>query len=1095
MSQLKNQFWLRPIHFRLILGGFIIALSNDIMAQTGCPSGALTSGNQTIICNANAVINTAITTPDNNSTAVYDNVNVTVVNGTTIRLSGSPIGLASGSTVTNNGLLSSNTFFNAYGISFGVNGRSNTGGNSVTNTASGEIQTGGGNADGIIISSRLAGSLGNSAVNQGLITTSGAAANGIFIRSGSSNNLVANSISNAGTISTSGASAYGISLDSTSGVNSISNTGMITASGAASNAVNSLNTRNVVGITNSGTIQASGSGANAINIRGAATVTNSGTITSTSGLAINFTGTLPAGKFNTLNVNAGSVINGGIAFNQSSNQETLNFNSYSGTNFNNQITGLRNINLIGSSNVKMNSSAGYVLQGLGVNVNASSALEIAGVMSGSGSLIKDGTGTLTLSGDNTYTGGTVVNAGTLSGNTQSIQGNVNNNAITNFNQNSNGTYAGVMSGSGSLIKDGTGTLTLSGDNTYTGGTVVNAGTLSGNTQSIQGNVNNNAITNFNQNSNGTYAGVMSGSGSLIKDGTGTLTLSGDNTYTGGTVVNAGTLSGNTQSIQGNVNNNAITNFNQNSNGTYAGVMSGSGSLIKDGTGTLTLSGDNTYTGGTVVNAGGLNFLNPAITNVAIAGAGTLFGNIAITGNVSNAGNIQPSFDGAPSNLTIVGNYVGNGGTFTTQVHAPTTSPIADQLTISGAGNSGSGNTGINVVDRGGLGNATTGDGIVLVNAVNGATTSSGSFALTGRVASGAYEYQLYRGDKAGNGGAWYLRTEEENPPPVPVTPVASQRIEVALYPALPSLVRLYSMTVVDTLDQRRGDLNLVDPQGATKGGINDWARIIGKTGTSTPSTVGDGPKMNFNAYALQFGVDLYRNERLDGSRTYIGPYATIGNANGGVSNQAGTTNTGNIGMQAYSLGLYATHFASNGLYVDALAQGSRYLRAQAISVENAQIQTQGTGFTSSLEAGSRWSVGEKWIISPQAQIVYDSIGMNNASDSYGQMNFAKDETSRGRLGVMLGHQDLKAKVPVFAYLRASVWDVFQSGSNTTFQSLYGVNPVSFQSQTGSRWLAIDAQIGAKLSQHTNVFINAGWENSLVGTYQAISGRIGIQTRF
>jgi hypothetical protein len=96
---------------------------------------------------------------------------------------------------------------------------------------------------------------------------------------------------------------------------------------------------------------------------------------------------------------------------------------------------------------------------------------------------------------------------------------------------------------------------------------------------------------------------------------------------------------------------------------------------------------------------------------------------------------------------------------------------------------------------------------------------------------------------------------------------------------------------------------------------------------------------------------------------------------------------------------------------------------------------------------------------------------------------------------MLGHQDLKAKVPVFAYLRASVWDVFQSGSNTTFQSLYGINPVSFQSQTASRWLAIDAQIGARLSQHTNVFINAGWENSLVGTYQAISGRIGIQTRF
>ena len=561
------------------------------------------------------------------------------------------------------------------------------------------------------------------------------------------------------------------------------------------------------------------------------------------------------------------------------------------------------------------------------------------------------------------------------------------------------------------------------------------------------------------------------------------------------MVNAGTLSGNTQSIQGNVNNNAITNFNQNSNGTYAGVMSGSGSLTKDGTGTLTLSGDNTYTGGTVVNAGGLHFLNPAVTNVAIAELGTLYGNIAITGDVTNAGQIQPSFDGSPSNLTIVGNYVGSGGFFSTHVYSPTASPIADQLIISGVGNSSSGNTGITVIDRGGLGSATAGDGIVLVNAVNGATTGSGTFALSGRVASGAYEYQLYRGDKSGNGSSWYLRTEDESPPVVPVTPSASQRIEVALYPALPSLVRLYSMTTVDTLDQRRGDLNLVDPKGPSKGGSNDWARIIGKTGASTPSTIGDGPKINFNTYALQLGVDLYRQERLDGSRTYIGPYATIGSANGGVSNQAGTTNTGNIGLQAYSLGVYATHFGSNGLYVDALAQGSRYLRAQAISVENAQIQTQGTGFTGSLEAGSRWYVHKKWIVSPQAQIVYDAIGMDNASDSYGQMNFAKDETSRGRLGIMLGHQDLKAKVPVFAYLRASVWDVFQSGSNTTFQSLYGVNPVNFQSQTGSRWLAIDAQIGARLNQHTSAFINAGWENSLVGTYQAISGRIGIQTRF
>ena len=94
---------------------------------------------------------------------------------------------------------------------------------------------------------------------------------------------------------------------------------------------------------------------------------------------------------------------------------------------------------------------------------------------------------------------------------------------------------------------------------------------------------------------------------------------------------------------------------------------------------------------------------------------------------------------------------------------------------------------------------------------------------------------------------------------------------------------------------------------------------------------------------MQFGIDIYRNEELAGSRTYAGPYVTVGGANGNTSNQAGTTSTGNInGMQAYSLGLYGTHFAENGLYIDALAQGSRYLNANASSVQGAGLKTQGS---------------------------------------------------------------------------------------------------------------------------------------------------------
>ena len=98
-----------------------------------------------------------------------------------------------------------------------------------------------------------------------------------------------------------------------------------------------------------------------------------------------------------------------------------------------------------------------------------------------------------------------------------------------------------MSGTGSLTKLGAGTLTLSGINQYTGGTTIIAGTSRGNAGSLQGNITNNAAVLFDQAGDGTYAGAMSGTGSLTKLGAGTLTLSGINQYTGGTNVNAGTL--------------------------------------------------------------------------------------------------------------------------------------------------------------------------------------------------------------------------------------------------------------------------------------------------------------------------------------------------------------------------------------------------------------------------------------------------------------------------------------------------------------------------------------------------------------------------
>ena len=102
------------------------------------------------------------------------------------------------------------------------------------------------------------------------------------------------------------------------------------------------------------------------------------------------------------------------------------------------------------------------------------------------------------------------------------------------------TQIGNITGSGSLIKQGGGTLVLGGTNSYSGGTTVSGGILIGTTASLQGDILNNAAVAFDQDTDGIYAGTMSGSGSLTKIGAGNLTLSGTSSYSGGTTVSGAT---------------------------------------------------------------------------------------------------------------------------------------------------------------------------------------------------------------------------------------------------------------------------------------------------------------------------------------------------------------------------------------------------------------------------------------------------------------------------------------------------------------------------------------------------------------------------
>ena len=158
-----------------------------------------------------------------------------------------------------------------------------------------------------------------------------------------------------------------------------------------------------------------------------------------------------------------------------------------------------------------------------------------------------GTGLLTLTGSNAYSGTTTVSGGTLqfNGATSSVSGNFSNLATLAFTQGANSSLSGNISGSGSLVQSGKEVLTLTGSNSYTGGTTISAGKLEigngGTTGSIVGNVSNSGALEFDRSDTVVFGGAIRGTGSLDQLGNGTLVLTGSNSYTGGTTIDAGVL--------------------------------------------------------------------------------------------------------------------------------------------------------------------------------------------------------------------------------------------------------------------------------------------------------------------------------------------------------------------------------------------------------------------------------------------------------------------------------------------------------------------------------------------------------------------------
>ncbi|EBV7756848.1 fibronectin-binding autotransporter adhesin ShdA [Salmonella enterica subsp. enterica serovar Salford] len=238
-------------------------------------------------------------------------------------------------------------------------------------------------------------------------------------------------------------------------------------------------------------------------------------------------------------------------------------------------------------------------------------------------LTKEGDGTLILSNTANDYGDTVINGGTLSAKDAAALGSgdvaIAENATLALSQ---GTLDNNVTGEGQIVKSGSDELIVTGDNNYSGGTTITDGTLiADHADSLgTGAVANSGVLQVGE---GELENTLSGNGSLMKTGTGELTLSGDNSYSGGTTITGGTLiADNADSLgTGAIANSGVLQVGE---GELENTLSGSGSLVKTGTGELTLSGDNDYSGGTTISGGTLIAANVnALGGGDVDNAGTL----------------------------------------------------------------------------------------------------------------------------------------------------------------------------------------------------------------------------------------------------------------------------------------------------------------------------------------------------------------------------------------------------------------------------------------------------------------------------------------
>lgn len=519
----------------------------------------------------------------------------------------------------------------------------------------------------------------------------------------------------------------------------------------------------------------------------------------------------------------------------------------------------------------------------------------------------------------------------------------------------------------------TGALTLGGDVTNKGGSLIDSGaslqlgTGKGSNASLEGDVENNGTLIFNQAEDFTWANAITGSGDVVKQDANTLTVSGNNSYTGNTELKAGTTLV--------------------AEGATLGATGSSGTVTINSGATLASAG--TVNSNIDIASGGILAAWNAVSGNSVMATATATGD-TINGNVNNQGTLLLASETAGNEFVINGDYTGvQGSNVVMNTVAGDDNSVTDHLTITG---NSAGESSLTVANVGGMG-AQTLNGIELID-VGG--TSAATFTLDKPVVAGMWEYNLNQHTD----GNWYLESETKQPDNGGDDTPDIYRPEAGVYMA--NYVAAQQM-----FQHKRDDRDQVMLR--DEDDLNTWMYVKGQYSDGTMAY--DNLDYSISSTVLQLGSDVWTGYLSNGT-LHSGFMLGVGHSDTHADAKNNPrSSSGNV--EGYNVGLYATWQQDQnkrlGGYIDTWL-AYHWFDSQVIGDDMPDEQYSSQGVAASVEVGHAWLLpsdsARTFKFEPQVQAIYNNLDQNDHVEYNGtRITTSEYDSLTTRLGMRIGYVD------------------------------------------------------------------------------------------